>query len=462
MVTMLTALLLIAVVAGWAALEWVRSRRTRILTRTMAAIGAGDLSARSALRGHDRVAAIGAAIDAMAGDLQTRQAELERLTNVINRSPVVAIEWHNRPGWPVNFVSKSIEQWGYARDDLLNGSFVYADLIHPEDRPRIVDEVARHFAHGPDDYRQEYRLRTADGKWIWVDDRTWLTRDGAGTVVMIHGVLLDISKSKQAEEEVRALNGELEARVRARTAELRSTLRELEAFSYSVSHDLKAPLRGIDGYSQIVLEDYADRLDDEGRMLLGRIREGVTRMHDLIEDLLAYSRMERKPLDRRRLEPREVADAICALCAALPGGDRAVFTNSVPAGQLPADREGLTLVLRNLVENGIKFSRPGAPPEIELGGRWDPEQLLLWVRDNGIGFDMKYHDRMFEIFQRLQRAEDYPGTGVGLALVGKAMQRMGGKVWAESAPGEGACFYLSLPRMPQDESPPFGDLQKRE
>ncbi len=434
-----------------AALHRLWFRRMGRMTEALRAIGNGRLDTRIALEGRDELAQLAAAIDQMAAQLQDRQTNLQQLSTILARSPVIAMEWENSPGWPMNFVSESVGQWGYDRRELLSGELDFASLIHPEDKARIVAEVAAYLVDGPDEYRQEYRLRTADGRWIWVDDRTWLARGGDGRVTTISGVLLDISPQKQTEDALQAsedalrrINAGLEARVAERTAQLQVLNEELESFSYSVSHDLKAPLRGIDGYSQILLDDYGSALDDEGRTLIANVRRGVAQMHVLIEDLLAYSRMERQVLESRAVELAGLVDNLLAGRAREIAAAGMVVHNSVPALSVQADRDGLALVVRNLLENALKFSRNSKPPRIDIGAREEADKVLFWVRDNGVGFDMKYHHRVFEMFQRLHRAEDYPGTGVGLALVRKAMQRMGGRVWAESSPGQGACFFLEL------------------
>ncbi len=186
-------------------------RRTAQLTATAAALGAGRMEARAGLAGRDELAAIGAAIDRMAAELQQRQAQLRQLASLIDHSPVIAIAWRNEPGWPVSFVSDNVAEWGYAPGEFRSGSLIYADLIHPEDRPRTEAEVAEHFARGPDDYLQEYRLRRADGQWLWIEDRTWLTRAADGTVMQGEGVLLDVSERRRLREAER----QSEARYRA-------------------------------------------------------------------------------------------------------------------------------------------------------------------------------------------------------------------------------------------------------
>jgi PAS domain S-box-containing protein len=253
---------------------------------------------------------------------------------------------------------------------------------------------------------------------------------------------------RRAEQELRTLNADLEERVRERTLELEERHRELETFTYSVSHDLKAPLRGIDGYGRLLQEDYADRLDEEGRRFLATIRRATQQMSQLIEDLLAYSRLERRKLQVSAVSPAVLVAALLAEYAdEIRRRDVAVTVN-LPPVTLKIDPEGLAMVLRNLLDNAFKFTQATAEPRIEVGGaieRSTRNLCRLWVRDNGVGFDMKYHDRIFEIFQRLHREEEYPGTGVGLAIVRKALERMGGRVWANSEPGLGTTFCIELP-----------------
>ncbi len=245
---------------------------------------------------------------------------------------------------------------------------------------------------------------------------------------------------------VQALNAELEQRVAKRTAELDAKNRELETFTYSVSHDLKAPLRGIDGYSRLLLEDYAGRLDGEGRTFLQNVRDGTAQMGRLIDDLLEYSRIERRPLEAKQLDLGQLVARLLAEHAGEVAARGARVTVDVPAVAVSADPEGLAMALRNLLGNALKFTGSVPEPAIEIAGRCCPASCVLSVRDNGAGFDMKFHDRIFEIFQRLHRAEDFPGTGVGLAIVRKAMERMGGRAWAESEPGKGATFFVEIPR----------------
>ena len=290
---------------------------------------------------------------------------------------------------------------------------------------------------------QELRLRSADGAPFWAQISAAIIE--FENEPAIFSSINDISKRKHAEDEVRQLNIALEQRVSERTEQLQTLNKELEAFAYSVSHDLKAPLRGIDGYSRLLLDDHADELNDEGKLFLQNIRQGTRQMAQLIEDLLSYSRIERRSLQTDRIDLPRLVEATLAERAEDINALHVKITVALNPQLVNADREGLTMALRNLLDNALKFTRNAPNPAIEIGMRLDPGACILWVRDNGIGFDMKFHKRIFEIFQRLHLADDFPGTGIGLAIVRKAMERMGGTAWAVSAPNEGATFYLGLP-----------------
>ena len=264
--------------------------------------------------------------------------------------------------------------------------------------------------------------------------------------LIITALLLERRRRRRAKEALNQLNAELETRIAARTAALDAKSRELEAFAYSVAHDLKAPLRGIDGYSRLLLEEYAGKLDDEGRTFLQTIHDSTDEMNQLIDDLLAYSRLERREVRTDRIELAPVINSLVEEKRRELAERPIDFVIDVNGSTVRADASALAQAVRNYLDNAIKFTRKVGEPHIEVGSKESAESCLLWVRDNGIGFDMKYHDRIFDIFQRLNIAEEYPGTGIGLAIVRKAMERMGGRAWAKSEPGNGATFYLEIPK----------------
>ncbi|HEY9194413.1 MAG TPA: PAS domain S-box protein [Methyloversatilis sp.] len=328
-----------------------------------------------------------------------------------------------------------------------------AELLGKTDYDLFPKETADYFrAH--DERAIRAGCRSINDEWVTLADtgehlllQTIKTpmRSAAGELIGVLGIARDITELRGMQDSLSRLNQELEQRVADRTQALSEAIKELESFSYAVSHDLKAPLRGIDGYSKILLEDYGDRLDETAQRFLNNIRNGAGQMHALIEDLLAYSRMERRSIESSRVDLGEVMQGLLARRADELAALSASVVGKVPSIVVRADRQGVEMVLRNLLDNALKFSRDARPPIITLEAKVEQGRVLLSVRDNGIGFDMKYHERIFEIFQRLHRSEDFAGTGVGLALVRKAMQRMGGRVWADSVPGEGACFHLEFP-----------------
>ena len=281
-------------------------------------------------------------------------------------------------------------------------------------------------------------------------------------------------------EEVQRYAGELEDRVAERTAQLSGRIAQveelnramadllrdlqeanrrleetgrklqaanagLETFAYSVSHDLKAPLRGIDGYSHLLFEQYASQLDEEGKTFLQNIRRATAHMAELIDDLLTYSRLELQELTARPVNARALVEDLLAERLDEIERRKIQTTVEIPFKFITCDAEGLAQAMRNLLDNAIKFTRETPEPHIQIGGRKNSGTVILWVRDNGVGFDLKYHDRIFEIFQRLYTSDAYPGTGIGLSIVRKVMQRMGGRSWAESELGNGATFYLEFP-----------------
>jgi light-regulated signal transduction histidine kinase (bacteriophytochrome) len=239
-------------------------------------------------------------------------------------------------------------------------------------------------------------------------------------------------------------------RVRERTAELLAANKELDAFSYSVSHDLRSPLRAIDGYARMLEEDYGKALDAEGVRLLGVVRANSHRMGQLIGELLAFSRLGREPLRTRPVQLNELVKQIVDETEAEHNGRIIDFVIGT-LGIAEADPTLLKQALVNLLSNAIKFTRDSHPAIIEIGCTSETdlgEATTYYVKDNGAGFDMKYYDKLFGVFQRLHSNAEYPGTGVGLAIVQRVIHRHSGRVWADSKPGEGATFYFTLKRDP--------------
>lgn len=263
------------------------------------------------------------------------------------------------------------------------------------------------------------------------------------------GAINDIEDRYLLEQNLRTLNAELEQRVAERTARLEEANRDLEGFSYSVSHDLRAPVRAIGGFCTLLEKDHGDALDAEARRKLGVIRSEAERMGALIDDLLAFSRLGRKSLDLAELDMTEIARNVFRRLGDGQGWDDGASGPELKLGALPkavGDRSLLEQVWVNLLSNAIKFSSQKDRPVIEVGAINEEREHVYFVRDNGVGYDPRHADKLFGVFQRLHHSDEFPGTGVGLALVHRIVTRHGGRVWADARPGEGATFHFTLPR----------------
>ena len=254
-----------------------------------------------------------------------------------------------------------------------------------------------------------------------------------------------VAERSRAEQEILRLNSELEERVRERTAQLESANRELEAFSFSVSHDLRAPLRHIDGYAVMLLEDAGDKLEGEPRRYLDTIRDSARRMGVLIDELLAFSRLGRKPLGLTDVDMNALLGRAVAEASGAPADAR---LRSVPLPPVEGDPMLLQQVWVNLLSNAFKYSaKRGEAAQIVVSGEREGKIVRYRVHDNGVGFDMRYADKLFGVFQRLHSQDEFEGTGVGLAIVQRIVLRHGGRIWAEGTLGQGATFTFELPAV---------------
>jgi light-regulated signal transduction histidine kinase (bacteriophytochrome) len=300
----------------------------------------------------------------------------------------------------------------------------------------------------------------AEEKWLRLDGRVVEVAVAAAPVVLpgnggqplVQVIALDITGHAHHERELVRWNAELEHRVNERTAQLEAANQELEAFSYSVSHDLRAPLRHIDGFVEILRSHAAGQLDEEGRRHLQTIAQAAKRMSKLIDDLLTFSRMSRLRMSIRRVPPGTlVQDILHSAQPDLKGRRVEWIIGDLP--EVDADPDMLRQAFFNLIDNALKYTRPRTVARIEIGATTAADEITFFIRDNGVGFDMRYVSKLFGVFQRLHRSTEFEGTGVGLANVRRIIHRHGGRTWAEGSVDAGATFYFSLPR-PGTASPP--------
>lgn len=285
-------------------------------------------------------------------------------------------------------------------------------------------------------------IRTSDGRYWNVIGSP--VRDDDGNIIGAIETGLEITERKLAEAKLQELNTELEERVRARTAELEALNKELDAFSYSVSHDLRSPLNNIDGFSKALKEDYWDRLDTQGRDYLLRICRSTRRMGELIDDLLKLSRVTRQNLQREKVDLSQIASSYLTMMQEQEP-QRQVECIVTPGISEMGDFSLLRIVLENLLGNAWKFTNNRKQARIEFGvTEHDDGRKIYYVSDNGAGFNMEYADRLFTPFQRLHAQGEYSGTGIGLSIVARIVQRHGGKLWATGEEGRGATFYFTL------------------
>jgi PAS domain S-box-containing protein len=346
--------------------------------------------------------------------------------------------------------------------------------LHPDDRDitaRLWETAVKTLEY----YKTEYRLRRCDGEYRWMEVRGVPVFDKGGEVREWVGTCEDITERKIALAEIRRLNDELERRVIERTVEWQAANKELEAFAYSVAHDLRAPLRAIAGFSKILTEEYATQLPEQAQHYLEVVANNASQMGKLIDGLLAFSRLERQILRKESIEPAELVYRALEELAE----ERKAREVEIDIGTLPSclgDRLLLKQVFVNLLSNALKYTRGREGARIEVGAttleqmrerhtgarRTDgADRTVYYVRDNGAGFDMRHVGKLFRVFQRLHGPEEYEGTGVGLANVQRIVQRHGGIVWAEGAPGSGATFYFTLGEVAAPRVGRMADLEVR-
>jgi PAS domain S-box-containing protein len=330
--------------------------------------------------------------------------------------------------------------YGYTAPEVVGR---HISVLVPAGHPDEIAGTLRRLANGERVEQFEAVRRRKDGSLVDVSLKISPIVNASGNVVGASTIARDITERKRAEEEIRRLNADVEERVRRRTAQLEAANKELEAFAYSVSHDLRTPLRGIDGWSLALVEDYGSQLDEKAHGYVDRVRAETQRMGSLIDDLLQLSRVTRSEMATGAVDLTSIGRTIAARLIKTNSGRRIEFT--IAGGLAPSgDARLLEIALENLFSNAVKFTGTRAEARIEFGRTEHAGERPFYVRDNGVGFDMAFAGTLFGAFQRLHKTSEFPGTGIGLATVQRIIHRHGGRVWAEAKPDRGATFYFTL------------------
>jgi PAS domain S-box-containing protein len=416
----------------------------------------GDLDQKLRVEGQDEISELAAAFNSMAAQLKhTLQGLHENVAELRQTQQELAIsEQHYRSlfdGVPLGLFRSTPE------GRILDANEAIVDLLGYPSRQALL-EIDAHDVYGDREDRThiqealeedgkthpfEIRMRRPNGDEFWARENSRAVYDDEGKLSYFEGSLEDITPMKEAEEYIQCLNAELEQRVLERTAQLEAAIRELEAFSYSVSHDLRAPLRALDGYSKLLLEDYSAILDETGKEYLRRVRQSSQRMGKLIDDLLNLSRITRREMQRSPVNLSELAKTIADELHKQNPERVAEFVISEGV-TAEGDASLLYIVLDNLLGNAWKFTARHERARIEFGLSDLRGQPVYFVSDDGSGFDMTYAHKLFGAFQRLHSIEEFEGTGIGLATAQRIIRRHGGEIWAEAAVERGATFYFTL------------------
>jgi PAS domain S-box-containing protein len=361
------------------------------------------------------------------------QASEEKYRGIVeNTTNVIMV---TQPDGIISYLSPlCTEVTGYSPEELIGTNPI---IFHPDDIQKVQQALSRALK-GDRGSDFEYRILTKQGETKWIS-HSWSPIFLDKKLQSIVSVITDITERKTTEEKIKRLNENL----LHHSIELAAANKELEAFSYSVSHDLRAPLRSIDGFSQALLEDYSNSLDEQGKDYIQRVRNATQRMGQLIDDMLRLSRLTRAELHHEKIDFTSMGkEVIKKLSITEPS--RKIKEIIQPGMITKGDKKLLEILLENLLGNAWKFTRNNEHPKIEFGQINNENESVYFIRDNGAGFDMAYVDKLFIPFQRLHSADEFPGTGIGLAIASRIIHRHGGRIWAESQVGKGATFYFTL------------------
>jgi PAS domain S-box-containing protein len=381
------------------------------------------------------------------------EAQLHELADAMPQ-----IVWTALPDGRMEYVNK---RWLEHTDPSREQLYIYKAwkmMLHPSDVARALATVHHAFQAGQT-FQMEVRIKQKEGGYRWHLARALPVWDEAGRIFRWVGTCTDIEDQKLIEQDLQWAKEQiahharyLEARVTERTAKLETTIRSLEGVLYHIAHDLRAPLRTMAGFAQMLVDNQFSQLDDEGRDSVERIIGGARRMDQLIQDLLAYGRLGHLRISFSRVDLEKSVERVLQSLALDIKAKKAEVEVRQPLGTVWADPHVLDQVLNSLIKNALTFVDPKVTPHITIWAQRQNTALRLWIQDNGIGIDMEHWEKIFRVFERLHGTHEYTGTGIGLAIVWKGMERMGGSTGVESEPGAGSRFWLEWPVEPDKKT----------
>lgn len=426
-----------------------------IVTEEMKLIGKGDLNRRITVKNRDEIGLVAENFNNMVSNLRevtASKTELDDLLtqlkkanedlllkNIVFESSVAANSIADIQGNIISVNKAFLKLWAYKDYESSIGRSVADFFVDMSEAGKVLESL-----NTDGEWQGEFRAKRSNGEKFISRGFATTIKDMNGNHIGYQSSNIDVTKERQAAEEIKDLNRTLESKVEQRTAQLQETNKELESFSYTVSHDLRAPLRMIMGYSNILVEDYNSKLDDEGRETIDTIVRNTQRMQHLIDDILEFSRMGRREIKPEKLGTKEIFESKYSELVNLEAG-RNISFNIDELPEITADKVLFELLAQNLLDNAIKFTSKKENAVIKVTGKVTDNILIIVIEDNGVGFEEKYKDKMFGVFQRLHSDEEFKGTGVGLAIVQRVVTKHGWSIDAESKVGEGAKFYLKIP-----------------
>ena len=434
---------LLALLAAWVFGDLFFLRQLKSLSFATHKLRSGDLSARSGInRDETELGNLGEAFDQMAQTIQQRAIQLRRAESryrsLVEQIPAIIYTSSPKGASGMMYISPQIEDiLGFEPQEWIADSQVFWRQIHPQDRERVDEGLQQAWQTG-ESFRSEYRLFAKNGRLVWVRDESVLVRDEEGNDLFRQGIMIDITERKRAE-----------AALKNYATQLERSNRELQDFAYISSHDLQEPLRKIQAFGERLGSKYADILDERGQDYLERMIKSAARMQNLINDLLAYSRVTTKANPFEEVSLTEVAkEVVNNLQLRLEETGGRVEIEALP--EIQADELQMQQLFQNLISNALKFHKEDVKPSVriypeESGGSNSDGMVQIHVTDNGIGFEEQYLEKIFQPFQRLHSREEFPGSGIGLAICRKIVERHGGTLVAHSEPGEGSDFVITLP-----------------